>query len=107
MAQLDAHARPPEALRCQYKHYQKLSRNALDDDPDLLDSRRPGLSACHDRNFFHRSPDDITNLYSDFVGEPVDTLPPSLTSAGLYEHPHVPGTSLLLHGAQSSILSPW
>jgi len=103
---MDAHARPPEALRLQYKHYQKLSLQALDDDPDLFDIRRPNLAACHDRNFFHHPPDDITNLYSTFLGDHVNTLPSSVTSARLYEHPDLPGTPLLLHGTQSSFLSP-
>ena len=93
---MDAHARPPEALRRQYKHYQKLSLDALNADPDLFDIHRPdNLAACHSRNFFHHPPDDITNLYSTFLGEPVNTLPPSVTSARLYEHPDLPGMPLL------------
>jgi alkylated DNA repair protein alkB family protein 1 len=105
---MDAHARPPEALRRQYKHYQKLSQEALDADPVLFDIHRPdNLAACHSRSFFHHPSNDITNLYSTFLGEPVNTLPPSVTSARLYEHQDLPGTPLSKHGAQSSFLSLW
>lgn len=104
---MDAHARPPEALRRQYKHYQKLSLQALHDDPDLFDLRRPNLAACHERNFFPHHPDHITNLYSTFLADHVNTLPPSVPSARLYEHSHLPGTLPLSHGIRTSFLSPW
>ncbi|KEQ60085.1 uncharacterized protein M437DRAFT_55067 [Aureobasidium melanogenum CBS 110374] len=46
---LDAHARPPEDLRRQYKHYQKASIQLLDADPDLFDTNRRNLSAYRHR----------------------------------------------------------
>jgi hypothetical protein len=107
MPNLDAHARPPEVLRQQYKHYQKASIHALDNDPDLFDISRPNLSACSDRNFLHHPPDDIINIYSTFLSEPVDTLPPSVESARLYEHPDLPGMTLSENGSQNSFLSLW
>ncbi|KAI4731390.1 hypothetical protein E4T49_01026 [Aureobasidium sp. EXF-10728] len=88
---LDAHARPPEALRRQYKHYQKASTHVLDADPDLFDIHRRNLSLYQDRNFFQQAPDEITNLYSRFLAEPLDALPPSFQSARIYEHPDAPG----------------
>ncbi|KAH0174088.1 oxidoreductase, partial [Aureobasidium melanogenum] len=92
---LDAHARPPEDLRRQYKHYQKASTQALDADPDLFDTHRRNLSAYQARNFFQQAPDDITRLYSYFLGEPVITLPPSIESATIYEHPDAPGLLII------------
>jgi alkylated DNA repair protein alkB family protein 1 len=105
MPNLDAHARPPELLRQQYKRYQKASIHALDNDPDLFDFSRLNLSACSDRNFFHYPPDDLINIYSTFLGELVDTLPPSVKSARLYEHPDLPGMPLSEHGPRNSFLS--
>lgn len=99
---LDAHARPPEDLRRQYKHYQKASIQLLDADPDLFDTNRRNLSAYRDRNFFQQPPDDITRLYSHFLGEPVTTLPPAIESATIYEHPDAPGTPSSLHGIRFS-----
>ena len=88
---LDAHARPPDALRLQYKHYQKASIHALDQDPDLFDAHRRNLNAYDDRNFHQREPEAIQNIYSRFLGEPLNTPPTSFQSARLYEHPDVPG----------------
>jgi hypothetical protein len=107
MSDLDAHARPPELFRQQFKYYQKASIDTLDVDPDLFDLVRPNLSSCYDRNFFHHPPDDITNLYSTFLGNSVNTLPPSISNARLYEHPDLPGMPLAEHGSRSSCLSLW
>lgn len=104
---LDAHARPPEDLRQQYKHYQKASTQLLNADPDLFDTHRPNLPAYQGRNLFERAPDDLTRVYSHFLGEPVITLPPSIKSARLYEHPDAPGTPNPLHAVPNSFLSQW
>ncbi len=40
---LDAHDRPPESIKSVYKIYQKLSLEAVQSDPTILDFRR-GLS---------------------------------------------------------------
>ena len=95
---LDAHARPPEVLRRQYKHYQKASPQLLDADPDLFDTQRRNLSAYQDRNLFQQAPDDITTVYSRFLGKPVTALPPSIETAIIYEHPDAPGTPFFLYG---------
>ncbi|CAD0100958.1 unnamed protein product [Aureobasidium mustum] len=77
---LDAHARPPEDLH-----------------PDLFDTQRRNLSAYQDRNLFQQAPpDDITTVYSRFLGKPVTTLPPSIESAIIYEHPDAPDIQLAL-----------
>ncbi|THZ02539.1 oxidoreductase [Aureobasidium pullulans] len=93
---LDAHARPPDALRLQYKHYQKASIHALDQDPVLFDAHRRNLNAYDDRNFHQREPEAIQNIYSRFLGEPVNIPPTSIQSAKLYEHPDVPEVQLSL-----------
>jgi hypothetical protein len=99
MSDLDAHARPPEAFRQQFKYYQKASIHTLNTDPDLFDLARPNLSSCYHRNFFHQSPDHVTNIYSTFLGDRVNTLPPSPSNPRLYEHPDLPGMPLSEHGS--------
>lgn len=37
---LNAHESAPQTIRDLYKHYQKLSRDILDSDPDIVDLRR-------------------------------------------------------------------
>jgi hypothetical protein len=40
MSSLDAHARPPEAIRSIYKQYQKLPKDEIDKDEGMVDFHR-------------------------------------------------------------------
>ncbi len=49
---LDAHEKPPDVLRELFKRYQKVSQDALHNDPDIVDFRR-GLSDSQQMEFHH------------------------------------------------------
>lgn len=51
--QFDAHERPPEPIKNVYKFYQRLSKNDLDEDLDILDFGR-GLSPNDHDKIIHR-----------------------------------------------------
>lgn len=90
MAGLDAHARPPESIRTQYKRYQKLSRAALASDPDVFDPRRDNLAGCLESSY--QLPTEVRHVMHQFLQDTSSSAsvePPHCPKA--YEHPRVPG----------------
>jgi hypothetical protein len=73
LKQLDAHLRPPEAMRRQFKRYQKCKAEDLHDHPDVIDTNRvtdedvPQL--LHAPEYCFRDPD---RAFQDFLTRPFD-----------------------------------
>lgn len=88
---LDAHERPPEAIRNIYKKYQKMQREALALDRDIIDgpSEAPSGALRVVRRFDF---EELRPTFDAFTGPSrpsdhenlQDTVP-------VYEHPDIPG----------------
>ena len=94
MPPLDAHAKPPEAIRQVYKHFQKLNPRALDQDDDVIDTHQ-----LHDQHP-HVSPSSLLQLpaniretFTDFVGGQVTIA----DEAKVYSVNAIPGKSANLN----------
>ena len=67
---LDAHARPPESLRVRFKNMQKLSPDAIDDDPEILDFNKPESTAAQTTcKEFAISRSSLRDATSAFLGK--------------------------------------
>lgn len=91
---LDAHERPPQDIRNIYKKYQKMKKEHLALDQDIIDipsgAQSDTLREVWRFNFGQLRPTfDAFNGSSNFpnsldAGNLPDTIP-------VYEHPHIPG----------------
>ena len=98
---LDAHAKPPEAIRQVYKHFQKLKPQALDQDENIIDT-----SLVHDAHP-HLSPTsllqlpaDIRETFIDFAGVQV----PETEHPKIYSVNAIPGKSANLNIGRRSVI---
>ncbi|KAJ9667408.1 hypothetical protein H2201_002609 [Coniosporium apollinis] len=95
---LDAHERPPQDIRNIYKKYQKMKKEHLALDRDIIDissgAQSDTLREVWRFNFGRLRPTfDAFNGSSNFpnsldAGNLPDTIP-------IYEHPHIPGLQLI------------
>jgi hypothetical protein len=64
----DAHAKPPEAIRQVYKHFQKLKPDAVDQDSIIIDTLQlrdhPGVSLSS----LVQLPTNVRQAFTDFAG---------------------------------------
>lgn len=65
---LDAHAKPPDAIRQVYKHFQKLNPRHVDQDEEIIDTSRldgnPHVTASSTLEL----PTNIKTTFVDFAG---------------------------------------
>ena len=95
---LDAHEKPPVAVREVYKRYQKLPSKDLDKDSEVVDFRR-GLSSTQQidiRIIATQSKDHLAETFATFINgasRSADTLAADSfpTDALIYEHRQLPG----------------
>lgn len=91
MPNLDAYARPPEALRLHYKRYQKSSINVISHDDDIFDAERQSFAGCIPSSL--NLPPELQDVFRHFLEQQDDKVGNLLKMHPLaYEHPHVPGT---------------
>ncbi|KAJ5612580.1 hypothetical protein N7510_005774 [Penicillium lagena] len=66
---LNAHDRPPEAIRQRYKHYSKISLNEIDHDPGILDLQRVDPDQLPDELTLsqYMSSQDVRLAFDDYV----------------------------------------
>jgi len=89
MANLDAHAKPPEAIRLLYKRHQKLPVQDINTDPEVFDFQHQSFAGCTESSL--DLSEDIQQVFSRFLGEQVGSEV-HMTQSRAYEHPRVPGT---------------
>ena len=92
---LDAHGRPPDLIKKVYKRYQKLTLEAIQSDPTILDFRR-GLTdeqQCRIRKV-DSVPSSIIKAACSFLG-PTEARTDAASNVDLpvYETQAVPGES--------------
>lgn len=99
---LDAHAKPPDAIRQVYKHFQKLKPRAFDDqDNDIIDThqlheKHPPVSPTA----LLQLPANIRNTFTEFVGTPLtDTGEPKIYSVDA-----IPGKSANLNIGRRTVI---
>jgi len=89
---MDAHARPPDALKAFYKKYQKLKGEALDIDQEVLNldthKARDGVNLIKEVDY-HQGSDDrnACQLIADFLASRNDVIE-------VFELESIPGKSL-------------
>jgi hypothetical protein len=73
----DAHAKPPEAIRQVYKHFQKLKPDTLDQDNSIIDTRRLREHPDVSRSDLLQLPTSVRQTFADFAGAQVSysTMP--------------------------------
>lgn len=98
---LDAHAKPPEAIRQVYKYFQKLRPQALDQDENIIDTIQ-----VHDENP-HLSPTSLLQLPADlretfieFAGVSI----PEVEQPAIYSVNAIPGKSANLNIGRRSVI---
>lgn len=99
---MDAHAKPPEAIRQVYKHFQKLNPRVFDSqDNDIIDSHQ--LNERHPRVSPTTSlqlPANIRDTFTEFVGAQLtDTEEPKIYSVDA-----IPGKSANLNIGSRSVI---
>lgn len=91
-APLDAHAKPPDAIRQIYKRYQKLTPRAFDEDADIIDTLRLQDSQHVSLSNLVQLPADIRQVFLDFAGSQTD----SPDDPKVYHVDAIPGKSATL-----------
>ena len=90
---LDAHARPPDIIKRVYKRYQKLTLEAIQSDPTILDFRR-GLTNEQQRKIrkVDSVPSSLMKTACSYLG-PTEAHADAASSVDLpvYETEAVPG----------------
>lgn len=89
----DAHAKPPEAIRQVYKHFQKLKPVAVDQDKSIIDTcqlrEHPDVSASS----LLQLPTNVRQTFTDFAGAQInDSTIPTVYSVNA-----IPGKSANLN----------
>ena len=84
---LNAHAKPPDAIREVYKRYQKLDAAALNAQPDLIDPRDAKDERLLPTNVL-QLPTNLREIFTDFTGHH-DTAQSPLPS--VFETKDLPG----------------
>ncbi len=90
---LEAHERPPEAVREVFKLYSKMKTTAIESDQDILDFLR-GLTARQEANLLHTngiSKEQLQALENKFQLSASTELPHNPT-VSVYEARDIPGT---------------
>ena len=98
---LDAHAKPPEAIRQVYKHFQKLNPRAVDQDKDIIDT-----SQVHDGHP-HLSPTSLLQLPADLRETFIkfaDVQVPEVEQPAIYSVDAIPGESANLNIGRRSVI---
>lgn len=90
---LDAHAKPPEAIRQVYKHFQKLSPRAVDEDSNIVDASKLNGNSNVSPLSILQLPADVRQTFIDFAGGQVsETEKPVVYSVNA-----IPGKSVNLN----------
>ena len=89
---LDAHEVAPGLVRQCFKHYQKLSREAIDCDEDILDFRR-GLSYSQQQLITQSSEIPVLDVARAclFLARRDDSISETCSAACIYEVKSMPG----------------
>lgn len=90
----DAHAKPPEAIRQVYKHFQKLNPRAVGQDKNIVDTAQlhdghPHVSSTD----LLQLPVDIRETFVEFAGPQI----PEITQPKIYSVNAIPGKSANLN----------
>jgi hypothetical protein len=92
---MDAHAKPPEAIRQVYKHFQKLKPHAFDDqDNDIIDTHQ--LHEHHSKvspTSLLQLPANIRETFIDFAGSQIGEI----EEPKIYVINAIPGKSVNLN----------
>jgi hypothetical protein len=88
--ELNAHERPPEAIRQRYKSLQKASLSEIDTDETILDPKALNPNDLPDNISLSHwvSSHDFRPVFQQFAGEHEDSLPESIP---VYTHKSVSG----------------
>jgi len=85
----DAHAKPPEAIRQVYKHFQKLKPSALDQDSTIIDTRQLSEHPDVSLSDLLQLPANVRRTFTDFAGTQIsDSAMPAIYSVNA-----IPGKS--------------
>jgi hypothetical protein len=68
----DAHAKPPEAIRQVYKHFQKLKPDAVDQDANVLDTRELSEHPDVSPSSVLKLPTNVRQTFTDFAGAQIN-----------------------------------
>lgn len=93
MEGLDAHERPPEAIRQRYKEYQKLSLSDIDSHPDIIDLQRVPENGLPGGGIYQEgtlSGDTLKTVFADFMEDNCNENAHS-QDVPIYAHPAVSG----------------
>lgn len=102
-ALLDAHAKPPEAIRQVYKHFQKLDPPKIDQDSDLIDSRHLSSNPDVSPSSLLQIPADVRQTFIDFAGGQVSET----EKAMVYSVNAIPGKSANLNIGRAFVETVW
>ena len=89
----DAHAKPPDAIRQVYKHFQKLKPDAVDQDNSIIDTRQLREHPDVSPSSVLQLPTSVRQTFTDFVGVQInDSTMPTVYSVNA-----IPGKSANLN----------
>jgi hypothetical protein len=89
----DAHAKPPEAIRQVYKHFQKLKPDAVDQDCSIIDTRQLSEHPDVSPSSLLDLPMSVHQTFTDFAGVQInDSAMPTVYSVNA-----IPGKSANLN----------
>jgi hypothetical protein len=73
----DAHAKPPDAIRQVYKHFQKLKPDAVDQDNTIIDTRQLDQHPDVSPSSLLQLPMSVRQVFTDFAGTEIkdSTMP--------------------------------
>jgi hypothetical protein len=89
----DAHAKPPQAIREVYKHFQKLKLDAVDQDDTIIDTRDFSEHPDVSHSSVLQLPTNVRQTFADFAGAQIsDSTMPTVYSVNA-----IPGKSANLN----------
>lgn len=98
---LDAHAKPPEAIRQVYKHFQKLNPRAVDQDENIIDTAQIRDGHAHvSPTGLLQLPANIREAFIDFAGTEI----PEITPPKIYSVNAIPGKSANLNIGRRTVI---
>jgi hypothetical protein len=93
----DAHAKPPQAIREVYKHFQKLKLDAVHQDSSIIDTRELSQHPDVSPSSVLQLPTNVRQTFADFAGAQIsDSTMPTVYSVNA-----IPGKSANLNIGRS------
>jgi hypothetical protein len=95
----DAHAKPPQAIRQVYKHFQKLKPDAVDQDASIIDTRELSEHPDVSPSSVLQLPTNVSHTFTDFAGAQINDS----TTPTVYSVNAIPGKSANFNIGRTSI----